>query len=217
MAWCADIRSPSADKCKWCKCKACPVCSLSSSEPYATISVTDLDNHSEWMGYWMRFNLSSTEWRRFEAPILIPPSKRGHTLDVALILGHAAATYLIDDVTIVQKEAPASAAAITLDFEEDEHLAQETETSVAVRMPEGKKLIEADLASTAAAHSGKVGASVTVNEIITPAWHGRLELGSFSAAFNGLTITFWAKAHTDCTIHANVLDASKSYTWLAFW
>ena len=98
-------------------------------------------------------------------------------MDVALILGHAAATYLIDDVTIVQKEAPASAAAITLDFEEDEHLAQETETSVAVRMPEGEKLIDADLASTAAAHSGKVGASVTVNEIITPAWHGRLELG----------------------------------------
>ena len=214
-SWCADIRSASDAKCNWCKCKACPVCALASAEPFVTISVGDLDNASEWLGHWQRFNLSASEWRRFEATVMLPHAKRGHTLDVAIIVGHSHATFLFDDVSIVQREPPASAAGLAIDFED-------SDSAVALKMPAPRSdrdqpTMEANLASAAAAHSGSAGAEVKVHEVAVPAWQGRLELGSISATFNAVSIGFWAKADAPVTIHANVLDANRGYNWLAFW
>ena len=56
----------------------------------------------------------------------------------------------------------------------------------------------ANLASTAAAHTGKAGAELTVSAEFEPAWHGRLELGTVTAAFNAVRVRFWARAASMC-------------------
>ena len=211
MSWCADVKSPADGKCKYCKCKSCPVCRIESQEPYVTISVTDLDNSTEWLGYWQRFNLSAGEWRRFEADILLPPTKRGHTLDVAVVVGHVAATFLIDDIVILQRDPPSSAAGLAIDFEEPD-------ATVVPKMPPSPiPVMTANLGSAAAAHSGRAGAEISLSEVVSPAWEARLEFGALSAAFNALTVSFWAKARDPVAVHVNVLDATRGYTWIAFW
>ena len=165
------------------------------------MSVTDASNNSEWLGFWQRFNLTSSDWHRFEAPIPIAlPSKRSHALDVAIIVGHAAATYHIDDVVVSQREPPGAAASISVDFEERGEDAPSTVRAVgtaqsphdaaggggaAARAP-----LRADLASAAAAHSGGAGAELTVTEVVSPAWAARLELGTVTARLNTATISF---------------------------
>ena len=82
-----------------------------------TVDVLDRDNSSEWIGHWQRFNLTAAAWRRFEALVPLPPAKRGHVLEVSVVVGHAAATYLLDDVSISQRDSPTSALSLTLNFE----------------------------------------------------------------------------------------------------
>ena len=223
------------DKCKLCKCAACAVCTAAANAfagPFVTVSVTDLDNATEWLGHWQRFNLSSSEWRRFEAAVPLPRAKRGHILDVAVVLGHAAATYLIDDVTIIQRDPPATGTSLAVDFEDQENsppaaigvaaVAQTAAESggaavVASAGSSQSTLLTANLASAAAAHGGSYGAEVTTREAVTPAWHARLELGTISAALNAVRVTFWARALRKCVVNANLLDASAGYKWLAFW
>ena len=50
-----------------------------------------------------------------------------------------------------------------------------------------------------------------------PAWAARLELGTISAALNTVSLSLVAKASKRSSIHANLLDASDAYRWLAFW
>jgi hypothetical protein len=45
-------------------------------------------------------------WKRFEAKVYLEPSRHHHILEVSLVLGYKAATYLIDDVHITQTAAP---------------------------------------------------------------------------------------------------------------
>ena len=82
-----------------------------------TVDVLDRDNSSEWIGHWQRFNLTAAAWRRFEALVPLPPAKRGHVLEVSVVVGHAAATYLLDDVSVSQRDSLASALSIALNFE----------------------------------------------------------------------------------------------------
>ena len=109
--WCVDGKS-SADarkeRCHLCKCRACSHCAA-PPEPFLTVDVLDRDNASRWLGFWQRFNLSASEWRTFEAVVPLPAASHGHVLEVVLVLGHSANTYLIDDVSIMQRDSPASA------------------------------------------------------------------------------------------------------------
>lgn len=109
-AWCADSKSNAnahKERCNLCKCHACSHCAP-PIEQFVTVDVLDRDEASSWLGYWQRFNLSAVEWRGFEAVVPLPPGKRGHVLEVTLVVGYAAATYLIDDVSITQRDSPAS-------------------------------------------------------------------------------------------------------------
>ena len=71
--------------------------------PHLTVDVVD---GSEWIGHWRKFNVTSTEWRRFEANISLPLKMRNHIMDVSLVLGYRPTTYYIDDVSITQTTAP---------------------------------------------------------------------------------------------------------------
>ena len=70
------------------------------SGPYVKIEVLDETADFEWLGAWMTFAISASEWVRIEAIIPIPTSRAGHSLDVALVVGAATPGILLDDIVI---------------------------------------------------------------------------------------------------------------------
>ena len=70
------------------------------SGPYVKIEVLDETADFEWLGAWMTFAISASEWVRIEAIIPIPTSRAGHSLDVALAVGAATPGILLDDIVI---------------------------------------------------------------------------------------------------------------------
>ena len=70
------------------------------SGPYVKIEVLDETADFEWLGAWMTFAISATEWVRIEAIIPIPTSRAGHSLDVALVVGAATPGILLDDIVV---------------------------------------------------------------------------------------------------------------------
>ena len=92
--------------------------SATAPPPFVTVDVLDGSAGAvQWLGHWQRFNLTAAAWRRFEALVPLPPAKRGHVLEVSVVVGHAAATYLLDDVSVSQRDSLASALSIALNFE----------------------------------------------------------------------------------------------------
>ena len=218
MGWCTEgAASQRSQRCAYCKCRQCPACmAAAATGPFLTVSVTDADNASEWLGYWQRLNLSSTEWRQFDVTVPLSAAKRGHTLDTSIVLGHAAGVYLIDDVSIYQTDPVALALQVGFEKPDAAVVAVGTGGSVAVPAA-GGGLMTANLASEAAAHGGGKGAEVVIRELFTPAWQGRLELGTIVATLNALTIRLWGRASRPAPIHANLIDSTAAYEWVAFW
>jgi hypothetical protein len=70
------------------------------SGPYVKIEVLDETADFEWLGAWMTFAISASEWVRIEAIIPIPTSRAGHSLDVALAVGAATPGILLDDIVV---------------------------------------------------------------------------------------------------------------------
>jgi len=70
------------------------------SGPYVKIEVLDETADFEWLGAWMTFAISASEWTRIEAIIPIHTSRAGHSLDVALAVGAATPGILLDDIVI---------------------------------------------------------------------------------------------------------------------
>ena len=70
------------------------------SGPYVKIEVLDETADFEWLGAWMTFAISASEWVRIEAIIPIPTSRAGHSLDVALAVGAATPGIMLDDIVI---------------------------------------------------------------------------------------------------------------------
>ena len=218
MGWCTEgAASQRSQRCAYCKCRQCPAClAAAATGPFLTVSVTDADNASEWLGYWQRLNLSSAEWRQFKVTVPLSAAKRGHTLETSIVLGHAAGVYLIDDVSIYQTDPVALA--LQVGFEEPDAAVVAVGTGGSVAVPvAGGGLMTANLASEAAAHGGGKGAEVVIRELFTPAWQGRLELGTIVATLNALTIRLWGRASRLAPIHANLIDSAAAYEWLAFW
>ena len=53
--------------------------------------MTDIDEGYEWLGFATPCQLSYTEWRHCVAPVPLEPKRKGHALDVAIVVGHARA------------------------------------------------------------------------------------------------------------------------------
>ena len=70
------------------------------SGPYVKIEVLDETADFEWLGAWMTFAISASEWTRIEAIIPIHTSRAGHSLDVALAVGAATPGILLDDIVV---------------------------------------------------------------------------------------------------------------------
>ncbi|KAL1523151.1 hypothetical protein AB1Y20_018106 [Prymnesium parvum] len=224
-SWCTEVQAvPRGDRCAWCKCRQCAFCARPAPpvEPYVTVDVLDRDDKFQWLGFWQRFNLSATEWRRFQAVVPLPPSTRGHVLEVTVVVGHAPNSYMLDQVSVSQRDSPASALSLARHFEEKEEDDDE-DGVVAVGVSrggvpaEGGGLMSAALRSSEAAHSGRHGAAITVTRPFNPPWLGRLHVGSLQVLLNALEVTFWAKASLPVSLSATVVDASARFEWIAFW
>ena len=173
-----------------------------ASAPFVKIDVLDETAGFEWLGSWLRFPLSSTEWRRVEALIHVPPSRTGHTLDTALVVGGAAPGVLIDDIVvtappIVGAGVPVKALSLTFDDEAAvKHVGvvstgsgSGTETTLG-----GGPNVRVQLRSPHAALSGSAGAMFTVLSPVEAPASARLLVCHLICALPGaLKVVFWAR------------------------
>ena len=74
----------------------------SDAVPAPHIDVTDVDEGYQWLGYGTPCTFSATEWRQCTAPVPISPARKGHALDVAIVVGHRRGILYIDDVMVTQ-------------------------------------------------------------------------------------------------------------------
>ena len=74
--------------------------------PAPHTDVTDIDEGYQWLGDPSPCELSHTEWRQCRAAVPIDPKRKGHALDVAIVVGHTKGVIYVDDVTVVQQLAP---------------------------------------------------------------------------------------------------------------
>ena len=158
---------------------------VDSVAPFVTVDVLDSSSEAvHWLGYWRRFNLSAVEWRGFEAVVPLLPGKRGHVLEVSLVVGYATGTYLIDDVSVTQGPAPPSPPSqppvmggTTIDFEDEAAAA----AAVQLQLHGGGGRAQMDSSSPLGGRDGGNGAVVRVYVASEPAWGARLNLGWFEA------------------------------------
>ena len=74
--------------------------------PAPHVDVTDIDEGYAWLGYPDACELSYTEWRQCIAPVAVAASRKGHALDVSIVVGHTKGVMYIDDIQVVQQLAP---------------------------------------------------------------------------------------------------------------
>ena len=86
-----------------------------------SVDVSDVTDGGKWLGVAPALRLG-TEFARHSARVVLDASRRGHVLSFALIVGGAAAEYVIDDVTIEQSLAPKGMrdGNLTIGFEPEE-------------------------------------------------------------------------------------------------
>jgi hypothetical protein len=73
--------------------------------PALHVDVTDIDEGYQWLGYAPPCQLSYTEWRQCVAPVPLTPARKGHALDISIVVGDARGVIYIDDVLVLQRVA----------------------------------------------------------------------------------------------------------------
>ena len=61
-----------------------------SALPTPHIDVLDIDEEYEWLGSPSACAVSATAWQHCVAVVGLDPARKGHALDVAIVVGHAA-------------------------------------------------------------------------------------------------------------------------------
>ena len=74
--------------------------------PSPHLSVTDIDQGYQWLGAPDGCALSATEWRLCAFAVPLDASRKGHALDVAIVVGHTVGILYVDDITVAQQLAP---------------------------------------------------------------------------------------------------------------
>ena len=153
------------------------------------IDISDESDGGRWLGAAAPVRLGAS-FSKHSATVVVDPSRSGHTLSFALVVGGTAAEYVIDDVSITQARPPRGMqdGQLTIGFEEGEPpdaasggLAIVVDSAVpAGSIGEQKTSLAAPLnamhttragSSSTVWPSGARCARVAVQKAATPAWH----------------------------------------------
>ena len=202
------------------------VAAAAAQGPFVKIDLLDETAGFEWLGAWMQFELSATEWRRVEALIHVPASRAGHTLDAALVVGGAAPGLLLDEIVvsappIVGAGIPVKALALTFDDDAAvKHIGvvHTGGSAGAATALGGGSSVRVQLRSPHAALSGAAGAMLTVLSALEPPASARLVVCQMVCAMPGvLKVVIWARTpekHPAPKLSVDIFDVSDGWKWL---
>ena len=198
----------------------------SPTGPFVSIDVLDESTGFEWLGAWQKTPISATRWTYVEAIVLIEPSRAGHSLDAALVVGGAYPGLMIDDVVvsappIVGAGVPVRAMSLTF---EDETAVNHIGVVHTVGGKTGGTLlgggpnVRVQLRSPHAALSGVAGAMFNVLSPLAPPATARLVLCHLTTALPGVVkVVFWARTpekHPAPRVSVDIFDVTSDWEWL---
>ena len=181
--------------------------------PFVSVDILDESAGFEWLGAWQHFPLTGM-WTQHEVSVVVPSSRRGHTLDISMVAGGARGGLMLDDIAVTVPDAGALRLVVKHDFE--------TNSSALSRLTlasSGAAHAKVTFQSPRAGRTGGLGAVVNVWQAPKVPSDVRLSLCRLVAHGGNLQVSFWARAamHPAPTLQVDVLDASDRWTWLGAW